>query len=161
MHRTGKSRIKIPAEIKLTQDLFPYQSGFISIDDKNRLVQISTTGKLTKTALPFETRYTIAANRNTLVTLTENKVSINNQLVELDFGVYAPPQIQVVNNRTYILVWDNQSDKVYVFDRDAKLLDSFPVVGRKWAVLGQATPGSAVYLVAQNNKKELRFYKMP
>ena len=161
LHRTGKTRIKIPAEIKLTQDLFSYQSGFISIDDKNRLVQISTTGKLTKKALPFETRYTIAANRNTLVTLTENKVSINNQLVELDFGVYAPPQIQVVNNRTYILVWDNQSDKVYVFDRDAKLLDSFPVVGRKWAMLGQATPGSAVYLVAQNNKKELRFYKMP
>ena len=161
LHRTGKTRIKIPAEIKLTQDLFPYQSGFISVDDKNRLVQISTTGKLTKKALPFETRYTIAANRNTLVTLTENKVSINNQLVELDFGVYAPPQIQVVNNRTYILVWDNQSDKVYVFDRDAKLLDSFPVVGRKWAMLGQATPGSAVYLAAQNNKKELRFYKMP
>ena len=96
-----------------------------------------------------------------MVTLTENKVSINNQLVELDFGVYAPPQIQVVNNRTYILIWDNQSDKIYVFDRDAKLLDSFPVIGRKWAMLGQAVPGSAVYLAAQNNRQELRFYKMP
>lgn len=161
LHRTGKTRIKIPTDVKLTQGIYPYQSGFVSIDDKNRLVQISTTGKLTKTALPFETRYTIAANRNTLVTLTENKVSINDQLVELDFGVYAPPQIQVVNNRTYILIWDNQSDKVYVFDRDAKLLDSFPVIGRKWAMLGQAVPGSAVYLAAQNNRQELRFYKIP
>jgi hypothetical protein len=161
LHRTGKTRIKIPTDVKLTQDIYPYQSGFVSIDDKNRLVQISTTGKLTKTALPFETRYTIAANRNTLVTLTENKVNINNQLVELDFGVYAPPQIQVVNNRTYILIWDNQSDKVYVFDRDAKLLDSFPVIGRKWAMLGQAVPGSAIYLAAQNNRQELRIYKMP
>ena len=161
LHRTGKTRIKIPTDVKLTQDIYPYQSGFVSIDDKNRLVQISTTGKLTKTVLPFETRYTIAANRNTLVTLTENKVSINNQLVELDFGVYAPPQIQVVNNRTYILIWDNQSDKIYVFDRDAKLLDSFPVIGRNWAMLGQAVPGSAVYLAAQNNRQELRFYKMP
>ena len=161
LHRTGKTRIKIPTDVKLTQEIYPYQSGFVSIDDKNRLVQISTTGKLTKTALPFETRYTIAANRNTLVTLTENKVSINDQLVELDFGVYAPPQIQVVNNRTYILIWDNQSDKVYVFNRDAKLLDSFPVIGRKWAMLGQAVPGSAIYLAAQNNKQELRIYKMP
>jgi hypothetical protein len=161
LHRTGKTRIKIPTDVKLTQEIYPYQSGFVSIDDKNRLVQISTTGKLTKTALPFETRYTIAANRNTLVTLTENKVSINDQLVELDFGVYAPPQIQVVNNRTYILIWDNQSDKVYVFNRDAKLLDSFPVIGRKWAMLGQAVPGSAVYLATQNNRQELRIYKMP
>jgi len=161
LHRTGKTRIKIPTDVKLTQEIYPYQSGFVSIDDKNRLVQISTTGKLTKTALPFETRYTIAANRNTLVTLTENKVSINDQLVELDFGVYAPPQIQVVNNRTYVLIWDNQSDKVYVFNRDAKLLDSFPVIGRKWAMLGQAVPGSAIYLAAQNNKQELRIYKMP
>ena len=161
LHRTGKTRIKIPTDVKLTQEIYPYQSGFVSIDDKNRLVQISTTGKLTKTALPFETRYTVAANRNTLVTLTENKVSINDQLVELDFGVYAPPQIQVVNNRTYILIWDNQSDKVYVFNRDAKLLDSFPVIGRKWAMLGQAVPGSAVYLATQNNRKELRIYKMP
>ena len=161
LHRTGKTRIKIPTDVKLTQDIYPYQNGFVSVDDKNRLVQISTTGKLSKTALPFETRYAIAANRNTLVTVTENKVSINNQLVELDFGVYAPPQIQVVNNRTYIIIWDNQSDKVYVFDRDAKLLDSFPVIGRKWAMLGQAVPGSAVYLAAQNNRQELRLYKMP
>jgi hypothetical protein len=161
LHRTGKTRIKIPTDVKLTQEIYPYQSGFVSIDDKNRLVQISTTGKLTKTALPFETRYTIAANRNTLVTLTENKVSINDQLVELDFGVYAPPQIQVVNNRTYILIWDNQSDKIYLFNRDAKLLDSFPVIGRKWAMLGQAVPGSAVYLATQNNRQELRIYKMP
>ena len=161
LHRTGKTRIKIPLDVKLTQNIYPYQSGFVSIDDKNRLIKISTTGKLTKTALPFETRYTIAANRNTLVTLTENKVSINNRLVELDFGVYAPPQIQVVNNRTYILIWDNQSDKIYIFNRDAKLLDSFPVIGRKWAMLGQAVPGSAVYLAAQNNRQELRFYKMP
>ena len=161
LHRTGKTRIKIPTDVKLTQNIYPYQSGFVSIDDKNRLIKISTAGKLTKTALPFETRYTIAANRNTLVTLTENKVSINNRLVELDFGVYAPPQIQVVNNRTYILIWDNQSDKIYIFNRDAKLLDSFPVIGRKWAMLGQAVPGSAVYLAAQNNRQELRFYKMP
>ena len=161
LHRTGKTRIKIPTEINLIQNIYPYQSGFVSIDDKNRLVQISTTGKLTKRALPFETRYTMAANRNTLVTLTENKVTINNQLVELDFGVYAPPQIQVVNNRTYIIIWDNQSDKVYIFDRDAKLLDSFPVIGRKWAMLGQAVPGSSVYLAAQNNRQELRFYKIP
>jgi hypothetical protein len=161
LHRTGKTRIKIPTEINLIQNIYPYQSGFVSIDDKNRLVQISTTGKLTKRALPFETRYTMAANRNTLVTLTENKVTINNQLVELDFGVYAPPQIQVVNNRTYIVIWDNQSDKVYIFDRDAKLLDSFPVIGRKWAMLGQAVPGSSVYLAAQNNRQELRFYKIP
>ncbi|MGB0280335.1 MAG: hypothetical protein ACPGAA_06065 [Flavobacteriaceae bacterium] len=161
LHRTGKTRIKIPTDIKFTQDLYPYQNGFVSIDAKNRLIQISTSGKITKTALPFETRYTLAANRNTLVTQTENKITINNQLVELDFGVYAPPQIQVVNNRTYILVWDNQSGKVYVFNRDAKLLDSFPVSGEHWAMLGQGTPGSALYLAAQNNNKELRFYRMP
>ena len=161
LHRTGKTRIKIPTDIKFTQNIYPYQSGFVSIDAKNRLIQISTSGKITKKALPFETRYTLAANKNTLVTQTENKITINSQLVELDFGVYAPPQIQVVNNRTYILIWDNQSGKVYVFNRDAKLLDSFPVIGEGWAMLGQGAPGSALYLAAQNNNKELRFYRMP
>jgi len=161
LHRTGSTRIKIPSELKFTQDIYPYQSGFVSIDNKNRLVQISTSGKITKTALPFETRYTLAANKNTLVTQTENKITINNQLVELDFGVYAPPQIQVLNNRTYILIWDNQSGKVYVFNRDAKLLDSFPVSGERWAMLGQGSAGSAIYLAARNNKKELRFYRIP
>lgn len=161
VHRTGKTRIKMPSDLKFTQDIYPYQSGFVSIDDKNRLVQISTSGKVSKKALPFETRYTLAANKNTIVTQTENKITINNQLVELDFGVYAPPQIQVVNNRTYILIWDNQSDKVYVFNRDAKQLDSFPVIGRKWAMLGQGSPGSTLYLATQNNKQELRFYRMP
>ncbi|MDG1822666.1 MAG: hypothetical protein P8H25_04740 [Flavobacteriaceae bacterium] len=161
LHRTGRTRIKTPSDLKIIQDLFPYQSEFVSIDNKNRLVQLSTTGKVTKTALPYETRYTLAANKNTLVTQTENKITINNQLVELDFGVYAPPQIQVVNNRTYILIWDNQSGKVYVYNRDAKLLDSFPVSGEGWVMLGQSKPGSAIYLATRNNRQELRFYKIP
>ncbi len=161
LHRTGNTRIKIPTDVIFAQDIYPYQNGFVSIDNKNRLVEISTAGKITKKALPFETRYSLAANKNTLVTLTENKVTINNQLVELDFGVYTPPQIQVVNNRTHIILWDNQSGKVYVFDRDAVLLDSFPVNGERWAMLGQGAPGSAIYLAARNNKRELRFYRIP
>lgn len=161
LHRTGKNRIKIPTDIKFTQNIYPYQNGFVSLDSKNRLIQISTSGKITKKALPFETRYALSANKNTLVTQTENKITINNQLVELDFGVYAPPLIQVVNNRTYILVWDNQSGKVYAFNRDAKLLDGFPVVGEHKAMLGQGAPGSDVYLAAQNNNQEIRFYRIP
>lgn len=161
LHRTGKTRIRIPSDLKFTQDIYPYQGGFVSIDNKNRLVQINISGKVTKTALPFETRYTLAANKNTLVTQTENKITINNQLIELDFGVYAPPQIQVLNNRTYILIWDNQSGKAFVFNRDAKLLDSFPVSGERWAMLGQGSAGSAIYMAARNNNKELRFYRIP
>lgn len=161
LHRTGKTRIRIPSDLKFTQDIYPYQNGFVSIDNKNRLVQISTSGKITKTVLPFESRYALVANKNTLVTQTENKITINNQLVELDFGVYAPPQIQVVNNKTYILVWDNQSGKVYIFDRDAKLLDSFPVSGERWAMIGKGKVGSAIYLATRNNSKELRFYRLP
>ncbi len=161
LHRSGKTRIKLPADLQLKQDIYAYQNGFVSIDNKNRLVEISTAGKITKTALPFETRYALAANKNTLVTLTENKVTINNQLVELDYGVYAPPKIQVVNNRTYILVWDNQSGKTYIFNREAELLDSFPVVGEGWAMLGQGKAGTEIYLAAQNNRKELRIYRMP
>ncbi len=161
LHRTGKTRIKIPTDIKFTQNLYPYQNGFVGLDAKNRLILISTSGKITKKALPFETRYTLAANKNTLVTLTENKITINNQLVELDFGVYAAPVIQVINNRTYVLVWDNQSGKVYAFNRDANLLDGFPTVGEHRAMLGQGAPGSAVYLAAQNNNQEVRFYRIP
>lgn len=161
LHRSGKVRIKLPADLRLSQGIYPYQNGFVSIDDKNRLIQISTNGKVSKNALPFETRYALAANKNTLVTLTENKVSINNQLVELDFGVYAPPKIQVVNNKTYILVWDNQSGKTYLFNRDAELLDSFPVSGEWWAMLGQGSAGATVYLATRSNKQEIRFYRMP
>lgn len=161
LHRTGKTRINIPNDVQLTQDIYPYKEGFVSLDNKNRLVEISTSGKITRKALPFETRYWLTANKNTLVTLTENKVTINNQLVELDFGVFAPPQIQIVNNKTYILIWDNQAGKIYVFNNDAILLDSFPVSGDRWAMLGQGAPGSAIYLATRNNKRELRFYRMP
>jgi hypothetical protein len=161
LHRTGKTRIKIPDDIKFTQDIYPNKNGFVSIDDKNRLIQISTTGEINKTVLPFETRYSLVANKNTLVTLNENKVTINDKLIELDFGVYAPPQIQLVNNRTYILIWDNQSGKVYVFDSDAMPIDNFPVIGKRWAMIGQGIAGTSVFLATQNNTKELRFYLIP
>jgi hypothetical protein len=59
------------------------------------------------------------------------------------------------------LVWDNQSGKTYLFNRDAQLLDSFPVSGEWWAMLGQGSAGSTVYLATRSNRQEVRFYRMP
>ena len=88
LHRTGNIRIKIPNDIYFTEEIYAYENGFISIDNKNRLIRINSQGKISKEVLPFESKYFLTASNNTLVTLTENKLTINNKLIELDFGAY-------------------------------------------------------------------------
>ena len=161
LHRTGNIRIKIPNDIYFTEEIYAYENGFISIDNKNRLIRINSQGKISKEVLPFESKYFLTASNNTLVTLTENKLTINNQLIELDFGAYSKPIIKIFNNKTYIILNDNQSEKTYIFDVNGTLLENFPIKGGISSYLGQSNPDSPIYLGLKNKLNQLRFYRVP
>ena len=81
-------RIKLNKKINLSEnELFVYQNSFITIDDKGNLVEIDTEGKVTiNKNLNIES--ILVSDRNTIVTMFENKININNVSKKLPLSSY-------------------------------------------------------------------------
>ena len=66
----------------------------------------------------------------TLVTLSDNNLAIKTKKnYELDFGNYTAPKIFYLNDKIYITLTDLQTQKVYLFDSQSRLINNFPVYG--------------------------------
>ena len=103
----------------------------------------------------FETLYSKKLERKNL-----NKLEINGRLLELDFGLYVEPSINVVNNRTLISLVDEQEKKVYVFDRKGNLLPHFPIYGAGPITIDSDSKGK-VFLATSGDNNSLVVYQIP
>lgn len=160
LNRKGAIRIRNKQKIQLAEnDIFVHKNQFTTIDAKQQLIQISTQGKVTKTTLPLETPYSMDANNQTLATLSENLLAINDQTVELEFGAYTAPKIFVIRNKTYVTVTDQQAKKVYVFDANAQLLPNFPVYGSNTISMTAAKSKEGICFAVQGDSNRVLVYK--
>ncbi|MGY8946349.1 MAG: hypothetical protein ACKVJS_04765 [Flavobacteriales bacterium] len=128
--RRGNIRVKVPENLNVsTKEVFINQNSFVTIDKSNNLVRITVNGKILKKPLPLETPYLITANNNILVTISENILTINDNVRELPFGNYTNPKILTGKKQDYISITDKDQDQIYIFDSKSKLISGFPVFG--------------------------------
>ncbi len=159
LSRTGKERIKVNKKINF--GTIPVQkegSKFVIISADKEKHLITASGKLTSQNLNVSENYYYKTRGTTKVTLDDNLLRINNVLVELPFGMYGEPQLIYHNKNTYIAVTDMQEHKVYVYDKNRKLIDGFPVFGTTQAKL--ASIGKKLLLVTTGSDKEVLCYQM-
>ena len=128
--RRGNVRVKVPETLKVSsKEIFVNKNSFITIDKSNNLVRINLNGKVSIKPLPLETPYLITANNNILATISENILTINENVIELPFGNYTNPKILTDIKQNYVSITDKDQDKIYLFDSKSKLVSDFPVFG--------------------------------
>jgi len=128
--RRGNVRVKVPKTLKVSsKEIFVNKNSFITIDKSNNLVRINLNGKVSIKPLPLETPYLITANNNILATISENILTINENVIELPFGNYTNPKILTDIKQNYVSITDKDQDKIYLFDSKSKLVSDFPVFG--------------------------------
>jgi hypothetical protein len=126
--RRGNIRIKNTLK-NINNDIFFNKNMFTTIDSENNLIRIDKLGKIKKEPLPLESKYSLFANNNNLVYLSENILTINGKNIELSFGDYTKPKIFKTKILDYISITDKQENKLYIFDANGKLVEKFPVFG--------------------------------
>ena len=130
LDRRGNIRIPVKEQLDLSENLlYEYNNNFITTSKKGELIKISQNGNIIKEALGLADNHAIDATANTLVSLSENQLSIKGKTIELDFGLYTDPKIFVLNNILYIQVTDTQAKRVFLFASNGALLSGFPVYG--------------------------------
>jgi hypothetical protein len=160
INRQGRTRIKVPEPIDFSgQQIFYYNTMFSTTTADGALAQVQLNGKLTKQALNLDSKHRIDATAKTLVTLSENILSIKKNKIELDFGDYTEPKIFYLNDKIYVSLTDLQSQKIYLFDSQSKQIPHFPVYGNSTIDLANIDADSNLEFVTKGESNGIVVYK--
>ena len=160
LNRKGQSRIKVKDYINFSNNpIFKYKDRFTTTSSAGELIQINTKGVVSKQSLNLEKNHFIETTDKTLVTLSENNLNIKLKTYELDFGNYTAPKIFYLNDKIYISVTDLQTQKVYLFDSQARLLNNFPVYGNSIIDLDNIDTDRNLEFVVKGEPNSILVYK--
>lgn len=161
LNRRGQTRVTVKEQFDLSQNKwFEYKNQFISTSQEGELLKIDQNGKLSRENLGLDDGHHIVATPNTLVTLSENQLTIKGKTLNLDFGLYTAPQIFYINNKIYISITDLQAQRVFLFDSNAELLPNFPVFGTSGIDLGNADSDANLELTVQGDTNTVLVYEL-
>ena len=130
LNRVGNDRIKVGAKINFSETpVFQYLETFTTTDMEGNLVQVDTRGNIIKSPYGLKPGHQIDATSKSLVSLSENILTIKGIPVPLPFGTYTTPKIFYLNNILYITTTDIESQKVYLYYSNGTPVAGFPVYG--------------------------------
>jgi len=161
LNRVGKSRVKTKESIPFSgTPVSSYLKTFTTSDNEGNLVQIDTKGNVIKTPLGLVTDHTIATTTKSLVTLSENILTIKGIPITLPYGRYTAPKIFYINNIIYVTTTDLDAQKVHLYFSNGTAVSGFPVYGTSDADLANADADKAIELVVQSESNGMLIYEI-
>ncbi|MAP05715.1 MAG: hypothetical protein CMP79_03645 [Formosa sp.] len=161
LDRRGKIRIGVKETINFSdQNLYFYKNKFSTLDANGDFVQVDTKGRLSLQPLGFESGTQITAFSKTLVAQWNNNLQIKAQKATLDYGNYSPPKLFYLNDKIYISITDLQSNKVWFYDSQGKVLPDFPVYGASNVDLANVDGDAALEFICQSSADGFVMYQM-
>lgn len=161
LSRVGSDRVQVKDKISFSSnDMFLYKNKFSTTDENGILHQIDEKGAISKSNLSLSKDHGLFTTSNTLVTMSENTLTIKGKKIELELGVYTKPVIFLVANKIYVTVTDLQNQKIYLFDSNAETIQNFPVYGSSLIDLDDIDNDKKIELVAKDLENSIIVYKI-
>lgn len=160
LDRTGRNRVTPKTAVSYSEEaVYFYNNKFTTTSKAGDMVSIDTRGNTGIQDLNLSDSHHIAATSRTLVTLSDNNLNIRQKHYELDFGNYRAPKIYYLNDKIYITVTDLQTQKVYLFDSQSRLLNNFPVYGNSTMDLANIDSDNRLEFVVKGESNSIIVYK--
>lgn len=161
LDRVGNSRINTKSSGPYSNEpIFLYNDKFTTTSSDGNLITLDTKGNSASQNINLSTQHHIETSSKTLVTLSENKLTIKGKTIELDFGIYTAPKLFYINDKIYIAVTDFQTQKVYLFDSNSKLIPNFPVYGNSEIVLDNVDSDRDLEFVTKGENNSILLYQI-
>ncbi len=161
LNRKGKDRIKVKEKIDFSNnEIYLYRNSFTTSDKKGNLIQVDLKGNVFKSPLKLSDDHKINMTSKTLVTFSENILSIKGVPITLPFGNYTSPQIFYINDTIYISLTNIDDNKVYLFFSNGKLINGFPVYGNSKIDLSNIDNDKHLELIVKSEKDNLILYEI-
>lgn len=161
LNRRGQTRVRVKNSFNYSnQPVFAYKNKFTTTTADGTLVSIDQNGSATTQNLGLLQNHTLKTTSRTLVALSENRLTIKDKTLELDFGNYTQPSLFLINNKIYVSVTDLQTQKVYLYDSNAELLPNFPVYGISTIDLHNMDKDSSLEFITKGDDNTILAYKI-
>jgi len=161
LDRRGNIRIKVKERINFSgESIYFYKSLFTTTNKKGDLVQINTKGNVSRQSLGLDRKHDITSSSKTLVTRSDNQLSIKSNTLNLEYGNYSAPQLFYLRDKIYITITDLQAQKVWLFDSQAKPFTNMPVFGSSAIDLANADADYALEFVTKSDSNSLLLYQL-
>ncbi|MFC7356587.1 hypothetical protein ACFQO1_02720 [Jejudonia soesokkakensis] len=161
LSRVGKSRVSVSEKFEFSNVPITNESNtFVVITKGFSKKSISQNGKVASQKLNVSSNYWFTTSGSLKVTLDDNLLRINGNLIELPFGIYTNPRIFIENSTSYISVTETQENKVFVYNKSGQLLEGFPVYGSTGARVENGTKKSQLLLLTTGSEKEIILYSI-
>ncbi|MFD1615567.1 ribonuclease HII [Gelatiniphilus marinus] len=161
LDRTGKTRVKPKTPNTFSNEsVYLHKNKFTTTTKNGNLVSIDTRGNTAIQNLNLSNNHHLQATSKTLVTLTDNQLTIKSRTIELDFGNYTAPLIFYLNDKIYVSVTDLQSQKTYLFDSQAKPISNFPVYGNSPIELNNIDKDRNLEFVVKGESNAIILYQI-
>ncbi|GAA4279591.1 ribonuclease HII [Gaetbulibacter aestuarii] len=161
LNRRGDIRVKPKNSFKYSKEpVYLYQNKFTTTSADGDLITIDTRGNTASEKLNLVVNHHLVTTSKTLVTLTENNLTIKGKTTALDYGNYSEPKIFYIDDKIYVTVTDLQAHKVYVFDSNSKLLPNFPVYGNAAIDLNNIDPDRHLEFTTKGDNDAVLVYQI-
>jgi len=160
LNRKGQSRITVKESIDFSKnEIFKYKNTFTTTTSQGDLVQVNLKGLVSKQSLNLSSSHHIETTNKTLVTLSENKLTIKQKSKALDYGNYTHPKIFYLNDKIYVSLTDLQVQKTYLFDSQLKTIYGFPIYGNSAIDLANIDTDDNLELVTKGEHNSIIIYQ--
>jgi len=161
LDRRGNIRVKVKERLDFSGEaIYLYQSLFTTTNTKGDLIQINTKGNVSRQSLGLDQKHDITSSSKTLVTRSDNKLSIKSNRVDLEYGSYSPPNLFYLRDKIYISITDLQAQKIWLFDSQAKPFPNVPVFGSSAIDLANADGDTSLEFVTKSDSNSLIMYQL-
>jgi len=161
LDRTGKTRINVKDDIDFSKNgIYLYNDDFVTTNNKGILIEVDQNGRMKSANLNLNAEHYITSTSKTLVTLSENQLTIKSRAIELDYGDYTEPQIFYINDKIYVTTTDLQAKKIYLFDSLGKPIANFPIYGNSAIAMDNIDKDRNLEVVTKGENNSIIIYKI-
>lgn len=161
LSRRGVTRVRVKNKLQYSKEsIYNYKNTFTTTTSDGNLVSINQSGNVKTNPLQLSEGHNITATTKTLVTLNDNKLTIKGKSIDLDFATYSEPRLFYINDKIYVSVTDLQSQKVLLFDSQAKAIANFPVYGNSVIDLNNIDKDRSLEFVTKGENNSILIYEI-
>jgi len=95
--------------------VYSYKSNFLTTTREGDLISIDRKGNVNLTKKDFDNNHQLVSTTKTLVTLNNNKLTIKDKTLTLDFANYSKPKLFYINGKIYEFVTKGEANTVLVY----------------------------------------------
>lgn len=163
LDRKGKTRTKVKSNFDFNNptQILKKKNSLVFKDNENTINTVNiATGKVDKTDILQGSTAHFNNRGNIKVKLEDHKLTINSNSTELDYGNYTAPEVFYLNKKYYITTTDLDTQKVFIFDSNTKMLPKFPIYGQSKISLCNMDKDSKLEFTVQGDSNAILIYKM-